>query len=321
MLIAGSGRSGTTWVLDVLASAFGLRTIFEPLHPNAVKGAQAYASRFIPPDAEPDGMERFFRRVFSGELATLWTDYRIPPYTLIPPVRDLRAPGGFARLYHCWLNAIRQYQQYQPARSRPRLLVKCIRANLLLGWIASRFDARVLLLVRHPAAVVESKLRLGGRSWDPARILDVYKRDENLPALGGGRYVDLLHKDLTDAEALALVWCIENQVPMAEARENGYLLVHYEDLVGDGGQIWDRIANFFGLEASGWDTDLIRSPSQQASADFKKAEGPRQASRPGWMTRMRSEDLRDVDGILKAVGLTAYDVNEAFPTQEAEIRS
>lgn len=319
LLIAGSGRSGTTWVLDVLASAFGLRTIFEPLHPNAVRGAQAYAWRFVPPTAEPDGMEAFFRRVFSGDLSTWWTDYRIPPYTLIPPARDLREPGALHKIYHSWRNAIRQYQEYRPTRSRPRLLVKCIRANLLLGWLASRFDARVLLLVRHPAAVVESKLRIGGRSWDPARMTGVYRRDENLPALGGGRYVDLLHQDLTDAEALTLVWCIENQVPMAEAAENGYLIVHYEDLLGDGGQIWDRIAQFFGLEASGWDGDLIRAPSQQASPAFQNAGEARKATRPGWMARMRSQDLQAVDRILKAVGVTAYDVSEPLPIRQAAI--
>jgi len=32
-LIAGSGRSGTTWVLDALADANDLRPVFEPLHP------------------------------------------------------------------------------------------------------------------------------------------------------------------------------------------------------------------------------------------------------------------------------------------------
>ena len=34
LIIAGSGRSGTTWVLDAVAEANQLRTKFEPLGPD-----------------------------------------------------------------------------------------------------------------------------------------------------------------------------------------------------------------------------------------------------------------------------------------------
>ena len=123
-----------------------------------------------------------------------------------------------------------------------------------------------------------------------------------------------MHQDLTSAQALALVWCIENQTPLAEAEDNGYLVVHYEHLLGDRGQMWDRIASFFGLEAPAWDRRLFANPSQQASRDFRE-HGMIGRTRPGWMTRIASADLDGVESILKAVGVTCYSVNDPFPIQ------
>jgi hypothetical protein len=48
-IIAGSGRSGTTWVLDALAEANALRPVFEPLHPLAIPQARPFAYRYYRP--------------------------------------------------------------------------------------------------------------------------------------------------------------------------------------------------------------------------------------------------------------------------------
>ena len=47
LIIAGSGRSGTTWILDVIAESNNLRTVFEPLQPYGVPEAQSYGYRYL----------------------------------------------------------------------------------------------------------------------------------------------------------------------------------------------------------------------------------------------------------------------------------
>jgi hypothetical protein len=209
------------------------------------------------------------------------------------------------------MTAVRQYRNCRKWRERPRIIVKCIRANLMLAWIAERFHAKIVLLVRHPGAVVESKLRLGGISWDPAQMLDTYRRDERLQELRGGLYWDLLHGDLTPAQALALLWCIENQVPMAESTANGYLVVHYEDLVDQGPPVWDRISRFLGLQSDGWDDSLLTRPSQQASNVWQGQDAVR--SHANWLNRISPDALAEIDAMLEMTEEKVYRAREPRP--------
>lgn len=317
MVIAGSGRSGTTWVLDVIAATFHLRPIFEPLHPTAVKGAAPYAWKYVPPDSDIVGMSLFFDKVFSGDLSTLWTDFRVHPSAIFPHLKDIKDLESVKQLRYDWLTAFRQYRDCRSWRERKPVIVKCIRANLLLGWLAARFQAKILLLVRHPGAVVESKLRLAGVSWDPEKMLNTYRQDDKLQGLRSGLYRDLLSQPLTPAQALTLLWCIENQSPMTEAAEQGYLVVHYEDLVDHGETVWDRIAAFFDLTNETWDDDLLSRPSQQASSVWQGETRPIKSHR-NWMERIAPHALAEIDDILKATGELVYEAYDSRPRTVAK---
>ncbi len=172
MVNAGSGRSGTTWVLDVLATSFHLRPIFEPLNPYAVKAAGAYAGRYVPREADLPGMESFFGRIFAGDLSTSWTDLRFHPRRLFPERGTLADLDAYKLMLHRWAQAFKQYRTYGPCRGRETVIVKFIRANLLLAWLSDRFDAKIHFLCRHPGAVAESKLRLGARRPTKVLLLD-----------------------------------------------------------------------------------------------------------------------------------------------------
>ncbi len=313
MVIAGSGRSGTTWVLDVLATSFNLRPIFEPLNPYAVKEAEAYAGRYVPRGADIPGMDAFFEKIFAGDLYTSWTDLRFHPSSLLPERGNLADMDTYKLMLHRWAHALKQYRTYGPCRAREQIIVKFIRANLLLGWLSARFDAKILFLCRHPGAVAESKLRLGGDSWDPETMLGTYRRDNRIGDLRGGRYRDLLERNLTPTQALTLHWCIENQTPLEEATENGYLVVHYEDLVDNGDPIWDRIASYFGLTIERWDHKLLCRPSQQASDAWRSSAQSVMRSHQDWMNRISPTCLQEIDGILKETGEIHYSAEDPLP--------
>ena len=57
--IAGSGRSGTTWIQDALAAANGLRPVFEPLHPYLSDIGGRYAHRAMSADEEHAELKAF----------------------------------------------------------------------------------------------------------------------------------------------------------------------------------------------------------------------------------------------------------------------
>ena len=52
IIIAGSGRGGTTWILDSIAEANNLRTIFEPLNTVFVPAAKPFAYRYVRDDSQ-----------------------------------------------------------------------------------------------------------------------------------------------------------------------------------------------------------------------------------------------------------------------------
>ena len=62
LVIAGSGRSGTTWILDVLAEANNLRPVFEPLNPYGVNEARDFGNRYVRENANEPELKCFMER-------------------------------------------------------------------------------------------------------------------------------------------------------------------------------------------------------------------------------------------------------------------
>jgi len=311
-IIAGSGRSGTTWIQDVLAEVNGLRTIFEPLHPQAVSEAEPYAWRYIPPGTDMADLEMFLNRVISGSLHTIWTDYRIRPSRLMPRWRRFSSPGRVYELYSEWRGATRRYFKYRSRFGISPVLIKIIRGNLMLGWLRAKYDARIVFVARHPGAVIESKMRLGGISWDPETMIKYYR---TAGILGDclGRYRELLEEDLSPVEAHTLIWCIENQLPLEQAGKQGYLSVFYEDLVRDGEKEWLRITNALNLTSSPWGSAVVDQPSQQSTpARARRKLG----ADSNWYDRMSEKELEAIQQVLNAVEMNVYTAFDPLPQHD-----
>ena len=308
-IIAGSGRSGTTWIQDVLAEVNQLRTVFEPLHPQAVTKALPFANRYIATGDEAAGLEDLLNQVFFGEFHSIWTDYRIRPRLLKPTLQRFSSPGNAYALFTEWRVAIERFIRFRQKINLPSVIVKVIRANLMLGWLREKYDARIVFVTRHPGAVVESKLRIGGTTWDPAPVLDHYRT----PGVLGeheNRYAALLAEDLGPAESHTLIWCIENQLPMEQAKEQGYLLVFYENLAKHGEREWKRIIDALGLKVSPYGSQIVERPSQQSAP--KRSKQKRGGGKL-WHDRIATTELDAIDSILRATGVEAYSAYDPLP--------
>ena len=167
IIIAGSGRSGTTWILDSIAEANNLHTIFEPLNPVLVPAAKPFAYRYVRDDSHEPALRNFMDRVFAGNLRSIWANYRLNPHMLRP--WSTLARGVFRRYRHnpllqfkvlCgqYVRLLSHYRKYKRPKS-DHLIVKFIRANLMIGWLAKNYDTKIVLVVKHSAAVISSRLR------------------------------------------------------------------------------------------------------------------------------------------------------------------
>lgn len=315
-LIAGSGRSGTTWILDVLAQTNAMRPIFEPLHPEVAAVAGCFAHRYIAPDDEAPGLREFLDGVFSGEMRSAWTDYRIRPCLLVPYLSMVLSPGKISGLMTQWRNAAVRYVRFRKMLKYSPVLVKIIRGNLMLGWLRRHYAARIVFVARHPGAVVESKMRIGGRGrpWDVEPILDLFRQEE-IPGALGDRYRPLLAARLEPAEAQTLIWCIENQLPLKQAVVEGYPVIFYENLLSDSERQWQRIVDALGMEHNPSGEEILAKPSQQSALIRLKKAGTEKQS---WMDRLSPHHKKDIQRILDETGVTQYSMREPMPLVTAE---
>ena len=130
VFLAGSGRSGTTWVSGIINHRNGYRLIFEPFHPGICKNFRR--KQYLRPGDRREEYLEPARKVLTGGIRSSWTD---------------------------------RFNRKFVARRR---LIKDIRANLLLGWMRENFPGMpIVLLLRHPCAIAASRLALGWRDSLP----------------------------------------------------------------------------------------------------------------------------------------------------------
>lgn len=150
ILIAGTGRSGTTWLAEMLKYDREFRTIFEPFHPGRSLPELAMLGRPGPGPNSQIELEKV-KLALQGDFRCDWTD------------------------------------QFNERLFYKRRLVKSIRINLFIGEIARMFPwLPVIVVIRHP--VLNSASRLRGGWPSPLNYFDSDAARSIHPAVS--RYVD-----------------------------------------------------------------------------------------------------------------------------------
>ncbi len=309
-IIAGYGRSGTTWIQDVLAKANSLRAVFEPMHPLHVDGADEFAHRYVPADSEEPELYQFLYRFFYGDYRSLWADYRVIKRSLLPRRQNISSLKQCKRQFRRYIALKNKFRRFNKQRQHPERIVKLIRANMMLAWLRTKFAARIVFVIRHPAAVVLSQMK-ARKSWDPYTYIDRYRTDSELLEILDEQTRQLLFDDLEDVEAYTLCWCIENMVALDQARSCGIPVIHYERLMSRGLPEWERVLAALDLENMP-DRELISQPSQQAWGK-KATDANLLLDYASWMADIDNSLPARIQYILDATGLSVYHVDDALP--------
>jgi len=215
ILLSGSPRSGTTWLMEILGALPNYTYLFEPLNPIRFSSESfkvGFRSRpYFQSDIEWPVGEEYLRKIFTGRTGGL------------PPL--LKSEMFTNRLL------------------ADKLIVKSINLNRLLPWIAKRFQLRkIILIIRHPCAVVASQLKTGLCAYIPKSLpyKDTFPTLENI--LEEAHEIKDLDNELYKSlkkiekqeELLAAAWCLDNYVPLSFPKTYPWTTVIYEDLVKNG---------------------------------------------------------------------------------------
>jgi hypothetical protein len=223
VLLASSGRSGSTWLSEMLVQAFACRVLFEPWRSRRGRpdGAPVWGY-FVDRAADDPALAAALGRTFAGRLRGRWVD------------------------------------QDNTVRLPRRRLVKEIRTTNLLPWVAARFpDMPIVFLLRHPVAAARSATDLG---WDP--MLDDYVNQADLLSGPLAPFADLIAERARSGDLFeqhVLRWCLENLVPITYLSPGAALVVFYESLRLDPAVEFRRVAEYVSRSSQGrWPFDPDR---------------------------------------------------------------
>lgn len=230
VLLAGSGRSGTTWLGQFINADNTYRDVFEPFHGGRVRAVQGWpVLRYMPPQAGNATDHAVIKQLLAGQVRSPWTD---------------------------------AYNRKTFVRRR---LVKAIRANLLLGWVRRHCpQVRLLFAMRHPCAVAHSRLRLG---WDTH--LDELLSQPDLMRDHLGAFRETIERTASDGDAWSrhlTMWCIENVVPLRQLKPGDMHVLFYERFCD---AFDDEAAVLFGFLGRKLPKRIERARSQR-SAHFRR---------------------------------------------------
>lgn len=211
VIVAGFGRSGTSWLAELINAANEYRYIFEPLHPRKSAPARTLTGRrYLRPDEDQAHVAEIMDRIMVGRIGGPWCN---------------------------------RFNRKIVARRR---LIKVIRANLMLGWIVRRYrQAKLVFLLRHPLAVVASQMKIG---WRPR--LDGLLDQRHLVEDYFYELEDELRGLNSDFERFVARWCIGQIVPLRQLAREDAQPVFYEDLCQAPEAELDRLSGYLGRDLS-----------------------------------------------------------------------
>jgi hypothetical protein len=263
ILVAGTARSGTTWLGDLLAGTDG-RVLFEPFHPGKIS-ALKYLSYFpyLRPGEENPQLKSYCQQVFSGAVRHPWVD--------------------------------REVAQLHPTFR----VIKEIRANLFLKWLYVQFpQVPQLLIVRHPCAVVLSRLQL---RWATDTDILSFLNQQALIDDHLAPYLEIMGRAQTDVEKHAIIWCVSHLVPLRQFDPQDLTTVFYEDLCVQPQIELPRIENVVKRPFPAGTLTLLSRPSSTTIASSAILTGDNRIAH--WQKSLSASEIRQILDIVAAFGL------------------
>lgn len=222
-LIAGAGRSGTTWLEELLNYKHDHRMLFEPFsvrnNPHASPlGEHPYYSpgqgQGVPIDV--------YRKILAGDFRNYWSD------------------------------------RFTPSGTYRKRMVKSIRVNLILKWLRETFpDLPIVWLIRHPIATVLSQ---HGGFGDPM-LVEWFGDREELIGRHLDHVRDLIDPSRPLIQRRLIRWCIQHLVPLRELQPGDVCPIFYEELVLNPKQETERVLGYLGKPMDPAILEIVNKPS------------------------------------------------------------
>jgi len=297
ILVTGAHRSGTTWVGKVLAADPQVAYISEPLNvwhrPGVMRAPIHHWYTYICPDNE----DVFYPAL----IETL--NFR---YHLGKEIKSLRSLKDTLRMG-------RDFSTFVKGRfSHQRPLIKDPFAVFSANWFAQRMNCQDVCVVRHPAAFVNSLIRLDW-AFELRDLLDqpLLMRDWLEPFRGEIEKLLVEPRDMV-AQASLLWKMIYQVVYLLREQISDFIVVRHEDLSADPIEGYRLLYTSLGLNYSPKAAEVVVTLSQSGNPEElskKSVHSVRLDSRANlknWKRRLSPEEIAHIRQISEPVASLYY---------------
>lgn len=308
ILVTGGIRTGTSWTGRVLAEARDTGYILEPF--NTDPHVNFYPKPFPDPyyyvcEENADLYLRAVRDMVSFR------------YPLFPSI--LRAPAN-ANEYR--LNTLKSWAKYKMCRARGvTAIVKDPHALFSTNWLASEFEMRVVVTIRHPAAFVSSlktvnwPFEFGYFSFSHFRCQELLMRDYLQPfAEEIEKQADSPGDTITQG---ALFWkCVYHVVSIYQRENPTWSFVRHEDLSANPVSAFTSLFRTLGLEYSERVEKMILATTDpknpvdqvvgQGTSIFRNSE----ANATAWKSKLTPAEIDRVRAATHEISRSFYSDDE-----------
>jgi len=272
--LAGAGRSGTTWVANILNYDKRYRDMFEPFDATYVPmAARFFSGLYLQP--ENDNPE-----------------YLEPAKTIIAgKVGNRRIDAGNVRLF------------------RQERMIKEIRGNLWLKWLRNHFpEMPIIWLIRHPCAVASSRLELDWSTYIPQFLAQRDLMEDHLEPLH-----EHIASASSDFEKHVFAWCIQHYVPLRQLAQGDVHVVFYEHLCVDTPMETARLFAFLRrrYDERALRRAALPSNTDWRNAATEPKRGKELAA--SWRRRISADQLQAAVKVLELFGLDAIYGEDPLP--------
>ena len=254
------------------------RLMFEPFHTGLVSDfAQFNYFQYMRPGQENSALLDYAYRVLSGQIRHPWIDRYVD--TVLPR----------------------------------RRVIKDIRACLFLRWIHDYFpEVPMVFIIRHPCAVVASRLKL-----DWATDGDIRHFLDQKPLLDDflSERMDIIQGATTSEEKHAIVWSVSNLVPLQQMRDMPMHIVFYENLLLYPGE---EIPKLFRAIRQPYDESVFRY-AHRASMTTKRKSAILEDTDPttSWRRELSDAQITRVLRIVEGFGLDHLYGDSDLPAEKS----
>jgi hypothetical protein len=258
ILLVGTGRSGTTWIQEAINYDNSYRVMFEPFHSLKIPILKNWNYR------------QYLREENNNEI-------------FLEPAKAIL----YGQVRHKWID------QFNKKHFVTKRIIKDIRINLILKWLKRKFpQIPIILILRHPCAVANSKLKLGWKTH-----LNDFLRQPDLMS-------DYLNPFKSEIESVnnqfdkhIFMWCIENYVPLNQFNKNEILITFYEDICLNPQKEIKIIFEYLGKELSSKVFETLSKPSFQTQKDSAIKSGNNLIN--SWRKNITQKEIDRAINILK----------------------